>query len=470
MIPKRLNSKLAYTVTLAVVCLFLAYLIGITCLAWFVQNDTLWHLKAGEYMVKHKTVLMHDVFSWTMPSAHWYSHEWFWEVMFYLIYKQFGFAGLFWVNVIILALILFISFFVINNLAGRDLFVITAVVGWGIYRYFVARPHVLAVLLFTVALFIVTRDKLNTKQLVTLALVFVLWANVHSSVVLGVFMVGLLSILKVTKTKKYKEAIKPAVIAMVASLISPHHIGTYYFFVKLTTAKILTDNIAEWHSPNFHDTLLLVLVIAWVATFVIKIRHEQKWWNNLVIFLIGLAMILSAIRNIVFVGLLFGIACQTTKDTEKQEEKWLSVFVFVLAATLMFSINMNNLKFVDEKTMLSQEWAKVFKAVDYMQQHGYTDRILNDYNLGAYLIFRGIKCSIDSRADMYYFVDPEFTEQYINCLGLMDDFTKLIKKLDVKYVWVGLQTPVAQYLKAKQYKILYSDKYTILFKVPPSKN
>lgn len=460
----KISSRALYTIVLAAVCFLLAYLIGITRLAWFIQNDTLWHLKAGEYMVRHRTILTQDVFSWTMPGVHWYSHEWLWEIIFFAIYKYFGFAGLFWTNVIILALILLVSFFVVDNLPGRVLFVITAVVGWGIYGYFVARPHVLAALLFTVTLLIVRQDKLNTKQLVALFLIFVLWANIHSSVVLGVFFVGLFAVLKAVETKKYDEAIKSAAVVTAASLISPHHVGTYYFFFKLTTARLLTDNIAEWHSPNFHDTLLLVTVLAWVVAFIISTRRERKLWN-VPVFLIGLAMILSAIRNIVLVGLLFGIACQT-ENKEKHEEKWLGVFAFVLVATFMLSININNLKPVDEKTMLNQEWAKVFKAVDFMQQHGYTDRILNDYDLGAYLIFRGIKCSIDSRSDMYYFADPEFTKQYINCLGLRGDFTSLVKRLNARYVWVGPQSPVAQYLKAKGYKVLYSDKYSILLEVP----
>ncbi len=462
---KQDSFKHVHTVVLAAACLVLAYLTGIMRLAWFIQNDTLWHLKAGEYMVKHRTILTHDVFSWTMPGVHWYSHEWLWEVISYLIYKYFGFAGLFWSNVIILASILFISFFVINNLPGRILFVITAVVGWGIYGYFVARPHVLAVLLFTVTMLIIRQGKLNTKQLVVLALIFVLWANVHSSVVLGVFLVGLFAALKAVETKKYKEAIKPAAVALPASLISPHHIGTYYFFFKLTTARMLTDNIAEWYSPNFHDTLLLATVLAWVAAFIILSGREQKLWNTLPVFLVGLAMILSAIRNIVFVGLIFAIACQA-KKAEKHEEKWLSAFVLVLVVTFLLSININNLKFVDEKTMLNQEWAKIFKAVDFMQQHGYTDRILNDYDLGAYLIFRNIKCSVDSRADMYYFASPDYTKQYFDFLQLKTPPEKFIQKLNARYVWVGIQSPVVQYLKAIHYKVLYSDRYTILFEVP----
>lgn len=465
----KISSRALYTIVLAAVCFLLAYLIGITRLAWFIQNDTLWHLKAGEYMVKHRTILTQDVFSWTMPGVHWYSHEWLWEIIFFAIYKYFGFAGLFWTNVIILALILLVSFFVVDNLPGRVLFVITAVVGWGIYGYFVARPHTLAALLFTVTLLIVRQDKLNTKQLIALFLIFVLWANIHSSVVLGVFLVGLFAVLEAVETKKYDEAIKSAAVVTAASLISPHHVGTYYFFFKLTTAKLLTDNIAEWRSPNFHDTLLLVTVLAWIVAFIISTRRERKLRNTLPVFLIGLAMILSAIRNIVLVGLLFGIACQT-KNKEKHEEKWLSVFAFVLVATFMLSININNLKPVDEKTMLNQEWAKIFKAIDFMQQHGYTDRILNDYDLGAYMIFRDIKCSIDSRADMYYFASPDYTKQYFDCLQLKIPPEKFIQqKLSARYVWVGLQTPVAQYLKAKHYRVLYSDKYTILFKVPSGK-
>lgn len=272
--------------------------------------------------------------------------------------------------------------------------------------------------------------------------------------------------LKILEERRYKEAIKPVVVSAVASLINPHSVGVYYFFFKLTTARLLTDNVAEWKSPNFHDTLLLLVILAWTLAYIISTRREQNLWNTLPFFILGLAMFLSALRNVVYMGLLLGIAINRTKDEEKQEKKWLSVYIYLLIVTLMFNMYMDSLKLVDEKTMLKQEWAQVFKVVDYMKKNGYTDRVLNDYDLGAYLIFRGIKCSVDSRGDMYYLANPKFTKEYIENFQLRKAPDNFIKKLKAKYILTNPDGALALYLKAKQYKVLYSDKYSILFKVP----
>lgn len=419
-------------------------------------------------MVQNKTILMHDIYSWTMPGVHWYSHEWLWSVLFYAIYKHFGFAGLFWSNVVILALILFVSYFVIESTIGKVLFTITSIIGWGLlYGFFVARALVLATLLLTLSvLVIIKRENLTRKHLLVLALMFVFWANIHSSVVFGVFLIGLFSLIKAIKTREYVESAKTVATVAIASLINPHHIKLYYFFYKLTTARVLTDHINEWLSPNFHNTLLLLLVLVWLVAFVVSIKQKQNLLDTLPFFILGLAMFLSALRNVVYMGLLLGIAFNGTKDDKKQEKRWFSVYIYLLIVTFMFSMNLNHLKLVDEKTMLEQEWAQVFKVVDYMQKNGYTDRVLNEYEFGAYMIFRGIKCAIDSRGDMYYLASPEFTKEYIESFLLQRAPDSLIKKLKAKYILAKSKDSLALYLKAKRYKVLYSDKYSILFKVP----
>lgn len=470
------NSRIVIIVSLFVFIL-LAYIIGMFRLSWFIQNDTLWHIKAGEYMVKHKTILTRDIFSWTMPDVHWYSHEWLWEVIAYLLYENTGFTGLFWVSVVILALTLFIGFWILKDTIARFMFIINSVLGWAVYGYFVARPHVLASLLFTIVLFIVTRKRLRIVHLIVLGLVFLVWANIHASVVVGTFFVLLFVLFRYFDDKDYKKVLIPGAIAVIVPLINPHHIGVYTFFFRLTTARVITDNIAEWQSPNFHDSILLILVITWFVVFFATFKasmtsSDTRWWQNTILFMVGLAMFLSAIRNIVLAGLVLGLACSTPikfknlviKDLDHES---VSVYLLVLTVTLLLSMSIysNHLKIVNEELILKQDWANPFKAVDFMTRHGYTERILNDYDLGAYLIFRNIKCSIDSRADMYYFVKPKFTEKYIGGLIMREDFEQVLTQLKPKYVWLNNRTPAVQYLKAKGYRALYHDQYTILFKV-----
>ena len=71
--------------------------------------DYFWHFKAGEYMVRHSTILTHDVFSWSLFSYPWISHEWLFEIILYSLYLVFGKYHLFiYVFFITLGLLFFL--------------------------------------------------------------------------------------------------------------------------------------------------------------------------------------------------------------------------------------------------------------------------------------------------------------------------------------------------------------------------
>ena len=39
-----------------------------------IDSDYLWHFTAGKYMINNKTILTHDIFSWSMKNQYWMSH------------------------------------------------------------------------------------------------------------------------------------------------------------------------------------------------------------------------------------------------------------------------------------------------------------------------------------------------------------------------------------------------------------
>ena len=64
-------------------CLFLG-------LFAFMESDTYWHLKAGEYMIVHHTILKEDVFSWIVSGKYWMSHEWLLEILLFQLKSLFS--------------------------------------------------------------------------------------------------------------------------------------------------------------------------------------------------------------------------------------------------------------------------------------------------------------------------------------------------------------------------------------------
>jgi hypothetical protein len=70
------------------------------------------------------------------------------------------------------------------------------------------------------------------------------------------------------------------------------------------------------------------------------------------------------------------------------------------------------------------------RAIEYIKEHGHTERIFNDYSWGGYLIFHDLQPFVDGRADMYVLSGTSVYQDYlqlkygsyINPLQVLDNY------------------------------------------------
>ena len=73
----------------------LAFLaIALAALLMPAQNDTWWHLKAGQNIWTTRRVLLQDTFSFTASGAFWPNHEWLSQVFFFGVYAPVSYTHL----------------------------------------------------------------------------------------------------------------------------------------------------------------------------------------------------------------------------------------------------------------------------------------------------------------------------------------------------------------------------------------
>lgn len=70
----------------------------VLALAWSLQplvhDDLFWHLRSGEWIAAHHRVPLVDLFSYTRQGARWITHEWGFSLASWLIYRAGGMGGL----------------------------------------------------------------------------------------------------------------------------------------------------------------------------------------------------------------------------------------------------------------------------------------------------------------------------------------------------------------------------------------
>ena len=89
--------------------------------------DVWWHLKTGEWIVRHGTVPHADPFSYTRAGQPWTVHEWLCQVAMYGLFRWAGYSGL----IIVFAAIISTAFIPLCLRCRTNMIASAAVTVWG---------------------------------------------------------------------------------------------------------------------------------------------------------------------------------------------------------------------------------------------------------------------------------------------------------------------------------------------------
>jgi hypothetical protein len=235
------------------------------------QNDTWWHLRAGQLIWESRSVSLQDHFSHTVAGAYWPDHEWLTQALFFLLYSLGGMPLLTgFAAALVVASLILVWQMTPGPFRVRFLLCLLAIMPsatqWSV------RPHVVTLLAFTSTAFLLTR-----RRFILLPLVFLLWANAHGAVLLGVVMVGTVALVSVVRKRSLltREIIAAAFCAG-ATVCTPLGLR---FWTDLP-ASIMRNRlyqIDEWRPPALSDLSLLGFwVLAGVLLVLVVVDLVRK--------------------------------------------------------------------------------------------------------------------------------------------------------------------------------------------------
>ena len=162
------------------------------------HDDIFWHMRTAEIVLEEGAVPTVDSFSFTRAGEPWVSHEWGFGVVLFAVYRVAGFPGLLALQVVLMVAIFASLALFLGRLRPRPpnaevlLPAILAVGLWAAFHELKlnAAPVTTLFLVWELILLQTLRRTGKRVHIVTLALLFLVWSNVHCGVLFGLMLLG----------------------------------------------------------------------------------------------------------------------------------------------------------------------------------------------------------------------------------------------------------------------------------------
>jgi hypothetical protein len=372
------------------------------------DGDTLWQIRAGEWILDHHAIPGIDPFSFTAGDRPWFAHEWLAETLMAIAWRMGGMAGVMLLAAIAAGLTAAVILRHLRSFLPGIYAVLALIVALAnAAPSMLARPHLLAwpcLALWCGGLVAARANRAAPSW--WLLPVMLSWVNLHGS-----FMVGLLlaAAFLVEALLDRPTAMRRVLLtwggfvlaAWAVALLNPDGLGGLLFPFRMLAMRS-TAWIGEWEPTDFGRLQPLELMI--LAGFALGLSGKVR---------------LPPVRLLMLLGLIHGALSHS-----RNEQLLGIVGVLILAEPIGVSIGRGS------AAVLGVPWRRIgagaalfalialwvrlilplgadrtgeaFAAtLDHVPATVRAKPVLNEYGLGARLIFQGVRPFIDSRADLY---------------------------------------------------------------------
>jgi hypothetical protein len=267
------------------------------------QGDSWWHLRAGQEIWQTLHVPLDEHYSYTAAGGPWPNHEWLWQAFSYALYRVGGMP--LWVFgsacVIVGACAILYRLCVGPASARVLLFALALPLAT---RAWALRPQLLTLLALSVLLWLLVHGRHRW-----LPLLFLVWANAHGAVAMGVAVLAAVAGVAVVEARRGDASARRRALSLVlatplaalVTLLTPLGFGLWRY-VGTSMALSHENRIREWQPtwPNGPFGIVFwALALAFVALIVWR-RHRLRTlaWGDLVLLTASLVLLLLAARAI----------------------------------------------------------------------------------------------------------------------------------------------------------------------------
>lgn len=450
-----LQSVITSTLGLSVV-LFVVFI----CAQPNFITDLWWQLRLGDEIRLHHSIPKYDEFSWTCFGKPIVLHEWGSYLLFAESYRHFGgWQGVWILQVFVSSLAILTLFSLILRRNPNHPFIalfLTILAAHTCGKFFGPRPQIftyVCLLLSLEVLHLCRNDgRITRKRLIFFMFVQVIWANLHAAAPAFIALCLVYAVADLMEsfvksenreeeqTSNRRGAIVACLLAMAAAAgmaVNPNGIGIYGIVTDTVENGTMRSTVGEWLPVNFHsDYGSQVEFFLFFIGFVLTATKRRKAAGDVIVLgLLGVSAV-YALRNVPLLALAGGltIAPYTTSAFKTVIDRFpritmlksffldsspafamtaailvAVVFTLSLAVTVKTSENHNHSRnlsgFVEQAYKLdtTPEDGCAFMEREHIPV---AMKLYNDYDDGAYLIWRLPQFKVFSSTETFVYFGP----------------------------------------------------------------
>ncbi len=428
--------------------------------------DLWWHLKVGQDVLK-TGIHFKDIYSYTLSGYEWIDHEWLLNVCMYIFYKLSN--NNFILSAIIFSGLSFFSFYNILHLIHPKIKSITLWLCFSLGLFISScclgiRAQVVSLFFASCFWGIVYSQKL--KKYKYFPVLFLIWANFHGAVIIGLAILGLDLLCSYKKKKIFKYKAFIFILCFLATLINPYHFQIYLESFRVFLDSTSHELVKEWRNPDLRKSELIPFIIYIISLYYFLFRFKTKLLQFIII-LIFTVLALRSIRHFpLFILLSLPFYARSLEHyLDKYKKYFLDntnlAFLISFLGILSFSsfalkVSQNGFKQITQETAYYEEYPQ--KALDFIERKSLKGNILAEYEWGGFIAWYkpNIKVFIDGRMPSWKGVLKDFVliRRHAN--------QSIIQKYQVKYLLLNTK----EYYSFPKWQIIYKDNISILLAKP----
>ena len=447
---------------LLVSLLFLA--IVLACGLTPMQTDTWWQLRAGRDMWASGRVLLTDVYSHTSYGSFWLNHEWLAEVIYYAMYAAGGLAA---VTLLAAALIVggWIASWLLTKGPVRERFIWTALALPSASLWWEPRPHAFSLLFIPMTVLLLVRGRWWW-----LPAIFVVWANCHGGVLLGLVILGVgLAASTYWDRRSWKRAALVFAACIAAATATPLGLS-FWTEIPKSLLRISLYPLDEWRRPGLLDIRMLpfwTIAAAFAAALFVKrstLRHASA--GERTVYACAFTLLPMAMSGIRHIGpfLMLAVPALTSllyarRESPERPTRPALNFAVMAAAALAVA---GTIAWAYANEIPRLRWKPISDgALAALQQC--PDNLYNRYDEGGYLLWFAPdrKVFIDGRQDPF---PSELVLEHIRMETRDGDFEQVFTRHRIRCAYLPRVSPTAARLSAAGWTTLYGDPQWLVLK------